>query len=56
MDQSTRNELREVAAALEEDLGQALKEPYKAPDQIEMRLRALEAALTVALNALINSK
>lgn len=57
LDQETKDELREIAASLEEDIATAMQ-PRTMPttDQHEMRIRALEAALTVALNAIINSK
>ncbi len=57
MDQSTKDELREVLASFEEDL-EAARIPGNRPeaDTHEDRLRALEAAMTAMLNALVNSK
>ena len=57
LDQDTKDELREVLASLEEDL-QAAYIPGNRPENEthEDRLRALEAALKVALHALIDSK
>ncbi len=57
MPKSTQDELREVLAAFEEDL-EAARIPGNRPDADthEDRIRALEAAMTVMLNALINSK
>jgi hypothetical protein len=57
LDQDTQDALREVLASLEEDL-QAAYIPGNRPENEthEDRLRALEAALKVALHALIDSK
>ena len=57
MDQGTKDELREVLSSLDEDLA-AARIPGNRPevDTHEDRLRALEAAMTVMLNALVNSK
>ena len=57
LDQDIKDELREVLASLEEDL-QAAYIPGNRPENEthEDRLRALEAALKVALQALIDSK
>ena len=58
MDQDTKDELREIAASFEEDLQHAIRSSatMSTTEQHEQRLRAIEAALTVLLNALANQK